>query len=76
MNNVVLLLYERILLYNNIHSNVFKLYILMYPVLKITNMLNFLDTFSMGVTNIVVHLIIFLIHFMFKNSNFLWKNFL
>jgi hypothetical protein len=26
------------------------LYILMYPVLKITLMLNFLDTFSMGVT--------------------------
>jgi hypothetical protein len=46
----MLLMYERNLLYN-IHSNViFMLYILMYPVLMLTHVPDFLDTSGMGVT--------------------------
>jgi hypothetical protein len=45
----VLILYERVLLYIN-SFEVFMLYILMYPVLKSTHVLDFLDTSSMGVT--------------------------
>jgi hypothetical protein len=45
----VLILYERVLLYIN-SFEVFMLYILMYPVLNSTHMLDFLDTSSMGVT--------------------------
>jgi hypothetical protein len=45
----VLILYERVLLYIN-SFEVFMLYILMYPVLNSTHVLDFLDTSSMGVT--------------------------
>jgi hypothetical protein len=45
----VLILYERVLLYIN-SFEAFMLYILMYPVLNSTHMLDFLDTSSMGVT--------------------------
>jgi hypothetical protein len=45
----VLLLYERVLLYIN-SFEVFMLYILMYPILNSTRVLDFLDTSSMGVT--------------------------
>jgi hypothetical protein len=46
----MLLMYKRNLLYN-IHSNViFMLYILMYPVLMLTHVPDFLDTSGMGVT--------------------------
>jgi hypothetical protein len=48
----VLILYERVLLYIN-SFEVFMLYILMYPVLNSTHVLDFLDTSSMGVTPIV-----------------------
>jgi hypothetical protein len=46
----VLLLYERVLLYIN-SFEVFMLYILMYPILNSTRVLDFLDTSSMGVTS-------------------------
>jgi hypothetical protein len=46
----VLILYERVLLYIN-SFEVFMLYILMYPVLNSTHVLDFLDTSSMGVTS-------------------------
>jgi hypothetical protein len=45
----VFIMYERILLYIN-SFEVFMLYILMYPVLDSTYVLDFLDTSSMGVT--------------------------
>jgi hypothetical protein len=45
----VLIMYERVLLYINSFES-FMLYILMYPVLNSTHVLDFLDTSSMGVT--------------------------
>jgi len=44
------LMYERVLLYKIFIRSIFMLYILMYPVLNLMHILNFLDTFSVGVT--------------------------
>jgi len=54
-------LYERTLLYK-IFIRRIMLWILMYLVLKIMHMLNFLDTFSVGVT-----IVQFFPHFFFRN---------
>ena len=45
----VLIVYERVLLYIN-SFEVFMLYILMYPILNSTHVLDFLDTSGMGAT--------------------------
>ena len=47
---LVTLMYERVLLYTIFIRSNLSCKFLMYPVLKIMHMLNFLDTFSMGVT--------------------------